>query len=132
MIRAARVSALLALAAGCSFGSFPELPARKMGTIDLGAVARVMDTHRAEFTLCYQKQANRSAGTVLADFELGPDGVPDAVTIKSSSLKLPEVERCILGVIKGIQFPAPTGGLVSLSYPFTFHSPAPAGAPKKP
>ncbi len=96
-----------------------------MGAIDADAVEAALLAHKDEFRLCYEREINaenpRLAGRVGTSFVIGTSGRVNQAGIESTSLKHAAVERCILTVIKRIQFPVPRGGgIVQVTYPFKF------------
>lgn len=96
-----------------------------MGTIDADAVERALLAHRDEFRLCYEKEINAEtpnlAGRVHTSFVIGTSGRVSQAGIESTTLKHPNTERCILSVIRRIDFPIPKGaGVVQVTYPFKF------------
>ena len=98
-----------------------------MGTIDADAVDAAMMAHRDEFRLCYEREINaeqpKIAGSVITSFVIGSSGKVDQDGVESSTLGSPNVERCVLSVIKRIQFPIPRGGgIVQVRYPFKFNA----------
>ena len=98
-----------------------------MGAIDADAVEAALLAHRDEFRLCYEREINaeqpKISGRVGTNFVIGSSGKVGQAGIESSTLGSPNVERCILSVIKRIQFPIPRGGgVVQVSYPFKFNA----------
>lgn len=97
-----------------------------MGSIDASAVEAALLAHRDEFRNCYEQEINRGgdpslAGRVGTIFVIGASGAVSSAGIQSSTLKNPNVERCVVGVIKRIAFPEPAGGgRVQVTYPFKF------------
>ncbi len=96
-----------------------------MGSIDADAVEAALLAHRDEFRLCYEREINAEtpnlAGRVTTNFVIGPSGIVNQAGIDSTTLKHPPTERCVLAVIKRIQFPIPRGGgIVQVTYPFKF------------
>jgi TonB family protein len=98
-----------------------------MGSIDADAVEAALLAHRDEFRYCYEKEINAESsgigGRVGTTFVIGASGRVAQAGIESTSLKNANVERCVLNVIRRIDFPIPRGaGLVQVSYPFKFNS----------
>jgi len=96
-----------------------------MGSIDADAVEAALREHRDEFRLCYERELNaenpKLSGRVGTTFVIGSSGKVMQAGIESTTLKHANAERCILTVIKRIQFPIPRGaGLVQVTYPFKF------------
>ncbi len=96
-----------------------------MGSIDADAIEAAMRAHADEFRLCYEKEVNaennKLAGRVSTTFVIGSSGRVTSAGIVSSSLGNANTERCILNVIRRIDFPIPRGaGVVQVKYPFKF------------
>ena len=97
-----------------------------LGAIDADAVERALLAHRDEFRLCYEREINaenpKLAGRIGTTFVIGAAGRVNQAGIESTTLKTPAIERCVLNVIKRIQFPIPRGGgVVQVTYPFKFN-----------
>ena len=73
---------------------------------------------------CYQRALQQSpglGGKVVIGFSIARDGSVSSARTKTSSLKHPEVEECVVGRFLRMQFPTPRGGgVVMVSYPFLF------------
>lgn len=98
-----------------------------MGAIDADAVEQALLAHKDEFRLCYEREINAEtpniAGRIGTTFVIGSSGRVTSAGIASSSIKNANVERCVVGVIKRIDFPVPRGGgVVQVNYPFKFNS----------
>jgi len=96
-----------------------------MGSIDADAVEAALLAHKDEFRLCYEREINAEnpnlAGRVGTSFVIGSSGRVTQAGIESSTLKNPNTERCIIQVLKRIDFPIPRGaGVVQVAYPFKF------------
>ena len=96
-----------------------------MGAIDADAVEAALLAHRDEFRLCYEKEVNAGqpdlAGRIGTSFVIGVRGRVNKAGIASTSMKNINVERCVVKVIKRIQFPIQRGGgIVQVTYPFKF------------
>ncbi len=85
-----------------------------MGAIDTDAIMAVLNQHRDEFRLCYEREINAEnpdlRGTVGMSFEIGSSGRVTQAGITSTTLKHANTERCVVQVLKRIQFPSPKGG----------------------
>jgi outer membrane biosynthesis protein TonB/pSer/pThr/pTyr-binding forkhead associated (FHA) protein len=95
------------------------------GSIDKNAIEAAILAHRDEFRLCYEREINAESpdlsGRVTSSFVIGSTGRVTESGIASSTLRSPNVERCVANVIKRIQFPTPAGGgVVQVTYPFKF------------
>jgi hypothetical protein len=96
-----------------------------MGTIDADAVEAALLAHKDEFRLCYEREINAEnptlAGRVSTTFVIGSGGRVTEAGVESTTIHNANVERCVLAVIKRIDFPAPRGGgVVQVSYPFKY------------
>lgn len=96
-----------------------------MGAIDAAAVEAALLAHKDEFRLCYEREINAGnpnlTGRVGTSFVIGTRGRVTRAGVLSSTLRNPNAERCILAVIRRIQFPVPKGGgVVQVNYPFKF------------
>jgi TonB family protein len=96
-----------------------------MGSIDREEIERRILARKDEFRLCYEREINTGdkelAGRVGTSFVIGSSGQVTQAGITQSSLNNPNAERCILEVLKRIDFPNPKGGgIVQVSYPFKF------------
>lgn len=96
-----------------------------MGAIDASAIEAALLAHKDEFRNCYEREINaenpNQSGRVGTSFTIGASGRVMDAGVVSSTLKNANTERCILNVIRRIQFPIPRGaGLVEVKYPFKF------------
>jgi Ca-activated chloride channel family protein len=99
------------------------------GDLDATIIRRYIKRHIQKVTYCYEKQllsTPKLAGTVKVDFVIdSASGHVAGVTAQGLGDK--EVETCIAGVIRDIEFPAAKGGgTVKITYPFKL---TPSGAP---
>ncbi len=94
------------------------------GSMDTSAIAAAIEAHKDAFRYCYEKEVNAGnpnlAGTITTTSVLGSSGRITEAGIKNSSMKNPNVERCVLGVLRRIDFPVPQGGTVQFTFPFKF------------
>jgi hypothetical protein len=85
----------------------------------------VMDNRKAA-RKCYEdarKDLKDLQGNVVIHFVLDPDGKVKSADLNQerSTLKSPAVVNCVIGVIKGIQFPKSSRAMeTSANYPFNF------------
>ncbi len=96
-----------------------------MGAVDADAIRRAIEAHRDEFRYCYEKEINAetkaAAGKVTSSFVIGSSGRVTQAGVETTTLKNANIERCVVQVIKRIEFPAPKGGgIVQITYPFSF------------
>ena len=104
-----------------------------MGSIDANLVEQALLAHRDRFRNCYEREINAEetnlAGRVSTTFVIGSSGRVTQAGLESSSMKYrasgnqgkQPVEKCVLDVIRSIDFPLPRGaGVVQVTYPFKF------------
>jgi len=94
-----------------------------LGRYDRSLVDGVVKRNLAAIRYCYQREVNLNpslAGKVTVRFTIAADGSVSSATTKSSTLNSPAVETCINGRFMRMSFPAPTSGLVIVTYPFMF------------
>lgn len=92
------------------------------GEIDAGRVASIIRGQIGGIRSCYERALRNNptlSGRLEVRFTIGTSG---RVTSASSSGlgAAPEVGTCVAQRIRGLVFPAPTGGSVDFSFPFTF------------
>jgi outer membrane biosynthesis protein TonB/pSer/pThr/pTyr-binding forkhead associated (FHA) protein len=96
-----------------------------MGSIDKAAIAAAIEAHKDEFRLCYEREINAEnpnlSGTVKTSFVIGSSGRVTEAGIENSTIKNNNIERCVLTVLRRIDFPIPVGGgVVQVGYPFKY------------
>jgi TonB family protein len=95
-----------------------------MGSVDRDAIARAIFAHKDEFRLCYEREINAEhpglSGQITTSFVIGSSGRVNQAGIESSSLHSSNTERCVIQVLKRIDFPKPQGGVVEVRFPFKF------------
>jgi TonB family protein len=98
------------------------------GSLDKEIIRRIVRRNINQVRFCYQEALTRHPsleGRLVTQFTIAPTGRVLAAMIESSTLKELSVEACVVNAVKRLEFPAPEGGgLVMVSYPFTF---SPAG-----
>jgi len=108
-------------------GTVSRQPERSVGTsggsLDRGAILKVINEHLSQVQSCYEREliANPGLqGKIEFDWVIGTEGSVTSTRVNSSSLASQAVANCIGSAIKTWQFPKPTGGSVSVRYPFVF------------
>ena len=94
-----------------------------LGGLDRSLIDAVIRKNLSQIRYCYQRALSRQPnieGKVVVKFVIARDGSVSKSTIKSSSLGSQAVESCIVGRFRRFQFPKPSGGIVIVSYPFSF------------
>jgi hypothetical protein len=98
-------------------------PVLAAGSLDKPIIRRYIRRQLNQIQYCYEKRLMSRpslAGTLTVHFTISGDGPVVAAT--ANGLDDAEVEACVAGVIKAIEFPRPDGGgTVQVNYPFEFH-----------
>lgn len=90
------------------------------GHLDRGEIQKVINAHIHELQGCFERQLIVSptlAGKVTFEWVIGGSGAVTVVKIKASSLSSSEATSCMQAAIRRWQFPAPSGGSVTVIYP---------------
>jgi biopolymer transport protein ExbD len=102
----------------------PPPPASARGSLDREIIAGVLRAQIGAVKACYEAGLARSpklGGRIMTTFTIGAAGTVTASKIGSSTLRDHQVEACIVDVVNKLKFPKPEGGgVVVVSYPFTF------------
>lgn len=108
-------------------GRVSKLPARRIGTsggsLSREQIAKVINAAMPDLHRCYERELMKTPeieGTLHFEWVIELPGTVGRVRVKSGTLKSEAVASCVGSVLKGLQFPKPVGGSVSVSYPFTF------------
>src|SRR5262249_44790042 len=109
-----------------------------MGSLDKEIIRRVMQQHQAQVRYCYERELQRSAnlaGKLVGKFVIGAAGTVQQASVESQSIG-DEVSNCVIDKVKTWLFPhVAGGGVVVVSFPWTFVSnggPDPAPLPPPP
>jgi Ca-activated chloride channel family protein len=93
-----------------------------VGALDKDVVRRIVRSHINEIRKCYNIGLARDRnikGRVAIEFVIGPNGKLTAAAIKEDTCPDRLVSSCILGAVRGWEFPKPgDGGVVNVVYPF--------------
>jgi Ca-activated chloride channel family protein len=107
------------------------------GQLPPEVVQRIVRQSFGRFRLCYENGLRNDPslqGKISARFIIGRDGEVAGVTNAGSDLPDANVVSCVLQSFRGLSFPQPESGLVTVVYPITFAPgavpPAPAAAPQ--
>jgi hypothetical protein len=74
---------------------------------------------------CYERALLKEpglAGKIVLEWGISTSGGVTSEKTKSSTMKSPAVEACIMASLKTWKFPPAKGGNVIISYPFMFNS----------
>jgi hypothetical protein len=108
-------------------------PKVKMGSVTVAGhlppevIQRIVRQNFGRLRLCYENGLRRDPklqGTVRVKFVIGRDGAVALAASAGSDMPDAAVEACVIKVFKGLSFPQPEGGVVSVVYPVRF---APGG-----
>ncbi len=97
-----------------------------LGSMDPDIIRRILREHIPQFRYCYQKELDRKAGrdisgTIGLAFTIGASGHVSKAGVSRSSNLPGHVRKCVVRVLRGIQFPRPMGGgTVDVKQPFNF------------
>ncbi len=92
------------------------------GRLPPEVIQRIVRQHFGRFRACYQQALARSpqlGGRFLVRFVIGRDGKVTNANA-NGSLGDAALSRCLVRAISAVSFPRPTGGIVTVSYPFVF------------
>ncbi len=93
------------------------------GSLSRGEVSAAINKKIGRIQRCYERgltQTPNLAGRLTYSWTIRPNGRVSGVRQSSGSLGNAKVASCISGIIRGIRFPKPRGGPVSVTYPFVF------------
>lgn len=97
-----------------------------LGSMDPDVIRRILLDHLPQFRYCYQKELERTgsdtSGTVGLNFTIGATGHVTQAGVDGASGLPTDVKKCVVGVLRGIEFPEPLGGgTVSVKQPMNFY-----------
>lgn len=97
-----------------------------LGSMDPDVIRRILLDHLPQFRYCYQKELERTAteasGVIKLNFTIGASGHVAQAGVDGSSALPGDVKKCVVGVLRGIQFPEPMGGgTVEVKQPMNFY-----------
>jgi eukaryotic-like serine/threonine-protein kinase len=96
------------------------------GSLSPGEVTAVINRHLGQIQGCYEAGLLRNsslAGQITFEWTVNSTGNVSNAREISSTLGDGQVSNCIIGVIRRMKFPSPTGGdSVTIRYPFMFSS----------
>jgi hypothetical protein len=97
-----------------------------LGSMDPDTIRRILLEHLPQFRYCYQKELERTgselSGAIKLDFTIGASGHVAQAGVDGASNLPTDVKKCVVGVLRGIQFPEPMGGgTVEVKQPMNFY-----------
>lgn len=102
-------------AGGCSAGVSGRLPPE--------TIQRVVRQNFGRFRICYEnglRGCPNLQGRVAVRFVIGRDGSVSSVGNGGSDMADQAVTSCVIKAFYGLSFPAPEGGIVTVTYPIMF------------
>ena len=93
------------------------------GRLPAEVIQRAVRQNFGRFRMCYEQGLMRNPnleGRVTARFVIGRDGGVSNVSNGGSDLPDSGVVSCVVSAFYGLSFPAPDGGIVTVSYPIAF------------
>lgn len=98
-----------------------------LGSMNPDVIRRILLDHLPQFRYCYQKELEKTgadvSGVVKLDFTIGASGHVTGAGVDSSSSLPRDVKKCVVGVLRGIEFPEPMGGgTVEVKQPLNFQA----------
>jgi len=98
-------------------------PVTVSGRLPPEVIQRVVRANEGRFRGCYERGLARNpslAGRVATKFVIARDGTVSASDDAGSDLADADVTSCVRRAFGDLEFPAPTGGVVTVTYPITF------------
>jgi len=97
-----------------------------LGSMDPDVIRRILLDHLPQFRYCYQKELEKTgaelSGVIRLEFTIGASGHVTGAGVGNESPLPSDVKRCVVGVLRGIQFPEPMGGgVVEVKQPMNFY-----------
>lgn len=98
-----------------------------LGSMDPDVIRRILRENIPQFRSCYQRELNRNnskdiSGSIRLVFTIAASGSVSTAGVDGQTALPAVVKRCVVGVLRGIQFPSPLGGgTVDVKQPFNFY-----------
>ena len=95
------------------------------GFLSREQIERVVRRHQRGIRYCYERQLGDDptlAGRVSVNWTIDLDGRVSSSSITENTMGDRTVESCILREVGRMRFDQPDGGMVVVTYPFTFRS----------
>ncbi len=97
--------------------------AKVKGSLSKAEVYDAIQRRARKIQGCYERALLRKptlAGKISFSWTITMSGGVSGLRVKSSTIADASVSKCIIGVLKRIRFPKPTGAPVPVSFPFLF------------
>lgn len=95
------------------------------GALSREEIQRTFRRNMASIRYCYDRQLTTNPGLegrISVRLVIALDGTVSSASIASSTLGNSTVEECVRRAVTRVRFPQPRGGVVIVTYPFTFAS----------
>ena len=93
------------------------------GRLPPEVIQRIVRQHLGRVRLCYENALRTNPtlqGHVAVKFVIDREGAVSTAMNNGSYLPDPAVIACVVNAFKGLSFPQPEGGIVTVVYPLTF------------
>lgn len=118
--------------------SVPTSPAEPAGQLEPATVRRVVAQHMSDVRRCYDALLRRnpsSGGRIVVEFRIATTGRVDSARATEDGIGDAAMATCLTSAVQQWTFPAPTGGPVTVSFPFQLQSgetpaPTPSTSPE--
>lgn len=93
------------------------------GDLEFELISQTLNDNIGGIKFCYELGLKRNptlSGKVEVEFTIDEDGRVSDASVKSSTLKDKRVEDCIIRKLRSLKFPQPSGGKITVKYPFVF------------
>ncbi len=94
------------------------------GQLDRAVIQRVVRRKISRIRACYNQELVSGKpfnAKIVTRFIIGKDGRVKTVTLSKTSRR-PKLDNCVKRAFRAMMFPAPKGGLVTVSYPLIFNT----------
>ena len=88
-------------------------------------IERIVRRHARGFRYCYERELSDDpelAGRISVNWTIGLDGRVASASISENTLESRSVASCVLREARRMRFDQPDGGMVVVTYPFTFRT----------
>jgi len=101
----------------------PATNGTPQGDLKFDLISQVLSDNIGGIKFCYELGLKRNpalSGKVEVEFTIDESGKVESADVISSTLKDTRVQDCILRKIRSLKFPQPSGGKVTVKFPFVF------------
>jgi len=95
------------------------------GFLSREQIERVVRRHSRGITYCYERELQNNddlAGRISVNWTIGLDGRVQSASVVENSMGNRNVESCVLQEVRRMRFDEPDGGMVVVTFPFSFRS----------